>query len=98
MVLNPYVATLGGGEKHMGYLCQFMEEYYNYDVDIDIVVFNYNEVDVFAPDFVTIDDVNKQFGLNLRKTKIRKVDLKNPQNIVEVLLHRKKVEDITAEY
>lgn len=33
-ILNPYVATRGGGEKHMGYLCQFMEEYYNYDVDL----------------------------------------------------------------
>ena len=42
-ILNPYVATRGGGEKHMGYLCQFMEEYYNYDVDIDILVYS-NEV------------------------------------------------------
>ena len=39
-ILNPYVATRGGGEKHMGYLCQFMEEYYNYDVDIDILVYS----------------------------------------------------------
>lgn len=98
MVLNPYIATLGGGEKHMGYLCQFMEEYYDYKVDIDIVVFNYDDVDVFADSFVTIEDINRQFGLKLKKTKIRKLDFKNPQNLIEVLMHRKKVEDVTAEY
>jgi len=26
LILNPYLPTLGGGEKHMGYLCQFIEE------------------------------------------------------------------------
>ena len=26
-VLNPYIPTLGGGEKHMGHLIQFMEDY-----------------------------------------------------------------------
>lgn len=98
MVLNPYVGTLGGGEKHMGYLCQFMEEYYSYDIDIDIVVFDYNEVKVFDESFVTIEDVNKQFGLDLKKTRIRKMDFKNPSNIFEVLEHRKKVEDLTKEY
>ena len=27
LVLNPYIPTLGGGEKHMGYMCQFIEKY-----------------------------------------------------------------------
>ena len=74
-ILNPYVATRGGGEKHMGYLCQFMEEYYNYDVDIDILVYSNEVFDVNSPDFVTIEDLNEQFSLNLKNTKIRKLDL-----------------------
>ena len=98
MVLNPYIATLGGGEKHMGFLCQFMEEYYNSNVEIDVVVFNYNDVNVFDDSFVTIEDVNKQFGLELKYTKLRKVALKNPSNLIEVLQHRKAVEDLTEEY
>lgn len=27
LVLNPYLPTMGGGEKHMGYLCKFIEDY-----------------------------------------------------------------------
>lgn len=98
LILNPYLPTLGGGEKHMGYLCQFIEEYYNYDVDIDILVHNYNEVDVDAKDYVTIDDINKQFGLNLQKTKIRKIDMVMPTNRRESFRNKKMVEDITKEY
>lgn len=98
MVLNPYVGTLGGGEKHMGYLCQFMEEYYNYDIDIDIVVFDYNDVNVFDDNFVTIEDINRQFGLKLKKTRIKKIAIKNPTNIVEALRRRRKIEKLTEEY
>lgn len=77
LVLNPYIPTLGGGEKHMGYMCQFIEKYYNYDVRIDILVHNYNEVDIHAEDYVTIDDINNQFGLALKNTHIRKLDIEN---------------------
>lgn len=98
MILNPYVGTLGGGEKHMGYLCQFMEEYYDYNVDIDIVVFDYNDVKVQDENYVTIDDVNRQFGLDLKRTRLRKLDLPNPQGLIQVLDHRKKVEEVTTEY
>ena len=98
LILNPYLPTLGGGEKHMGYLCQFIEEYYHYEVDIDILVHNYNEVDIYADDYVTIDDVNKQFGLDLKKTKIRKIDLKMPKNKIESMRNKTMVEDITKEY
>lgn len=98
LILNPYIPTLGGGEKHMGYLCQFIEEYYNYKVDIDILVHNYNEVDINDEDYVTIEDVNRQFGLNLKKTKIRKMDLVMPKNKLESFKNKKMVEDITKEY
>lgn len=98
LILNPYLPTLGGGEKHMGYLCQFIEEYYNYDVDIDILVHNYNEIDVHSKDYVTIDDINKQFGLQLKKTKIRKIDLVMPKNRKESFDNKAMVENITKEY
>lgn len=98
LILNPYLPTLGGGEKHMGYLCQFIEEYYNYEVDIDILVHNYNEVNVYAEDYVTIADINKQFGLNLKKTKIKKVDLVMPKNRKESFTNKKMIEDITKGY
>lgn len=98
LILNPYIPTLGGGEKHMGYLCQCLEEYFDYNVRIDILVHNYNEVDIHADDYVTIDDVNKQFGLNLKKTYIRKVDLIRATKKNEYRKNKKTIEDITKEY
>lgn len=98
-ILNPYVATRGGGEKHMGYLCQFMEEYYNYDVDIDILVYSNEVFDVNSPDFVTIEDLNEQFSLNLKNTKIRKLDLlQYVRNHKEYLENKKALEKVTKEY
>lgn len=97
-VLNPYLPTLGGGEKHMGYMCQFIERYYNYKVEIEIIVFDYNDIDVFAEDYTTIQDVNKQFGLELKRTKIRKLNLKPPTIAVETIEQQRYVEDISAEY
>lgn len=73
LILNPYVPTLGGGEKLMGYLCAFMEDYYKKDLRIDILVFNYNDVDVNAENYITVADINRQFGLKLEHTYIRKL-------------------------
>lgn len=98
LVLNPYLSTLGGGEKHMGYFCQCLEEYYNYNIHIDILVHSYNEVDVFAEDYVTVEDLNKQFGLNLMKTSIRKIKLDRPLNKIQYLKNKKTIENITKEY
>lgn len=97
-VLNPYLPTLGGGEKHMGYMCQFIEEYYNYKVDMDIIVFNYNDVNVFSSDYITIDDVNKQFGLNLKKTKLRKLNLNPPSIAIETVEQQRIIEALSSEY
>ncbi len=98
LVLNPYLPTLGGGEKHMGYMCQFIEKYYNYNVRIDILVHDYLNVKVKSKDYVTIDDVNKQFGLDLKCTRICKIKLDPPQNFRESYKNRVKVEKITKHY
>lgn len=98
LILNPYLPTLGGGEKHMGYLCQCIEEYYNFNVQIDILVHNYNEVDIYDPNYITIDDVNNQFGLNLKKTSIRKVDTLRAVTKKEYYKNKKMIENITKEY
>ena len=57
LILNPYISTLGGGEKTMGYFCKSLEEYYGCDVRIDILVFNTYGVDVFADDYIGIEDL-----------------------------------------
>ncbi len=98
LILNPYVATMGGGEKHMGYLCQFMEEYYNNEVEIDILVHSNEVFDVFAPDFVTVEDLNRQFNMNLKHTRIRKIDLPRVDGYRQYLIDKRIIENITKEY
>lgn len=83
LFLNPYIPTLGGGEKHMAYMCQFVEKYFNYNVEIDILVHDYNDIKVDSPNYVTIDDINKQFGLELKCTKIKKIKLTKARNFFE---------------
>ncbi|MFR0779318.1 MAG: glycosyltransferase family 4 protein [Zhenhengia sp.] len=97
LVLNPYIPTLGGGEKHMGYLCKNLEEYYK-DVRIDILVHNYNEINIHDKNYVTIEKINKQFGLNLSKTYIKKIDVEPNSDIKRWLINKRKIEAITKEY
>lgn len=98
LVLNPYLPTMGGGEKHMGYLCKFIEEHYQNNVKIDILVHNYNNIDIHDKSYITISNLNKQFGLALNNTYIRKLDMNMPNNLKESLYNKKLVEDITKEY
>lgn len=98
LFINPYIPTLGGGEKHMGYMCQFIEQYYDYDVDIDILVHNYNDIDVFSDNYVTVDDINKQFGLHLQCTKVRKVKLEDGNSFFIRRRNRIMIENIGKEY
>lgn len=98
LVLNPYIPTLGGGEKHMGYLCKCLEQYYDEEVEIDILVHNYNEVDIYKENYITIDNVNKQFGLDLTRTKIKKIDIEKPINIKMFLKNKRFIEAISKEY
>lgn len=97
LILNPYLPTLGGGEKNMGFFCQFLEERYN-QVQIDILVHNYNEVNIHSEDYVTIEDLNRKFGLRLRHTNILKVDLNPAKNLWQSLKNKRKIEKISKGY
>lgn len=98
LVLNPYLPTMGGGEKHMGYLCQFMESYYNGDVEIDILVHNYNNINIHDEDYIKIEDLNNRFGLDLKHTRIQKLDIIMSKNLKEWLKNKSIVENISKEY
>lgn len=97
-VLNPYVPTLGGGEKHMGYMCKFMEKYYDYDVKIDVIVHDYNDIKVTDEDYITVDDINKQFGLDLRCTQIVAIEQKPGRSLFERKWNRKLIKDTMKQY
>ena len=81
----------------MGHFCQFIEGYYK-SVQIDLLVHNYNEVDIYAPDYVTVDDINNKFGLKLRYTRIVKVDIEKDNGFWSRLRNRLKIERITRRY
>lgn len=83
LVLSPYIPTLGGGEKHMGTMCQFIERYYNDNVHIDILVHDYNDIHVDDPNYTTIEDINHQFGLDLKCTNIKKVQLPKEYGFIQ---------------
>jgi len=80
LVLNPYFPTLGGGEKHMGYLCKFFEDYFP-NVEIHILVFNVKNLKVHSRNFPQISDLNSRFGLSLRKTSLLPFNEIGPKEI-----------------
>lgn len=99
LILNPYISTLGGGEKHMGYLCQFFEQYFNYNVKIEILVFEYEtNVDATGSPITTVDAINKTFGLNLQKTYIKVLHLEREASRWLRLKNKRLVESISKEY
>lgn len=98
LILNPYLSTLGGGEKAMGYFCRSLEEYFHYDVKIDILVFNTYGVDVFADDYIEIKDLNRQFAIRLKRTQIRKLDLPISKSRKETIRNKRVVEKISRGY
>lgn len=98
LILNPYLSTLGGGEKEMGYFCRCLERYYNYDVTIDILVFNTYGVDVFADDYIEIENLNRQFGIRLKKTHIKKMELPMSTNWMETIQNKRKIEKMSKGY
>jgi len=97
LILNPYMPTFGGGEKHMGYLCKFIENYYD-DVKIDILVHNYNNIDIHSKDYPTIEKFNERYGLQLLKTNILKYDLPKTQTLWGHLQNKWRIEKITKKY
>lgn len=98
LILNPYLSTLGGGEKEMGYFCKSLEEYYNYDVNIDILVFNTYGVDVFAEDYIEIEELNRRFAIPLKRTHIKKIKLPISQNWKETIKNKWLIEKVSKEY
>ncbi|MDE7311749.1 MAG: glycosyltransferase family 4 protein [Eubacterium sp.] len=98
LILNPYLSTLGGGEKAMGYFCRSLEEYFHYDVNIDILVFNTYGVDVFAEDYIEIKDLNSQFGIQLKKTHIKKLNLPISKSWKETVKNKYFVEKVSRGY
>ena len=98
LILNPYIPTLGGGEKHMVYLCRFIETYFNNNVRIDIMVFNYNTVNVFDVNYITIEDVMKQFNVQLNCTYIKKVDIPLSKNRREKVGNWRRIENAARGY
>lgn len=98
LILNPYLSTLGGGEKEMGCFCRSLEQYYDYDVRIDILVFNTYGVDVFADDYMEIEDLNRQFGIRLKRTHIRKAEVPASKNWIETMRNKRMIEIISRGY
>lgn len=98
LILNPYVSTLGGGEKAMGYFCRSLEEYFHDDVHIDILVFNTYGVDVFAKDYIDIKDLNKRFAIQLKHTHLKKIDLPISTNWKETVKNKYLIEQISRGY
>ncbi|MFE6794627.1 glycosyltransferase family 4 protein [Paenibacillus chitinolyticus] len=97
LILNPYLPTLGGGEKHMGYLCKFIEEYYD-AVEIDILVHNYNNIDVHSADYPELSELEARFDLKLEKTNLLKVNLTKPGNLREHFQNKRLIENMTSKY
>lgn len=81
----------------MGYFLQFLENRYK-DVQIDILVHNYNDIDIHDPNYTTIDDLNRKFGLSLQHTKILKVDLDFSGTIVSKVKNIRNIENKTKKY
>jgi glycosyltransferase involved in cell wall biosynthesis len=74
-----------------------MESYYK-DVTIDIMVHNYNNIDIHSEDYPTIKDLEDRFGIELENTKILKMDLPSATSLKEHYKNKRNVERVTKEY
>ncbi|AIQ14750.1 hypothetical protein PDUR_24885 [Paenibacillus durus] len=81
----------------MGYLCKFIENYYE-DVEIDILVHNYNNIDIHSSNYPDIHVLYDRFGIKLNKTKIRKIDLPPASSLIDHYKNKKRIEDLSKEY
>ena len=97
LILNPYLPTLGGGEKYMGYLCLFLETYYP-DVTIDILIHNYLGTNIHDKNFKGLDELTKRFGLTLEKTNILKIDLISSTSVVDRYRNKAVIEKLSSKY
>ncbi|WP_127569192.1 glycosyltransferase family 4 protein [Paenibacillus xylaniclasticus] len=81
----------------MGYLCKCIEEFYD-DVKIEILVHNYNNIDIHAPNYPTIEMLNERFSLQLNKTSILKLDLPKANSLKEHYRNKRIIEKMTESY
>lgn len=99
LILNPYISTLGGGEKHMGYLCQFFEEYFNNEVSIDLLVLEYEkDHDISGSKITDIATINKTFDLKLTHTQIRKLQLQRETSRQLRFKNKRIIESVSKGY
>lgn len=97
LILNPCLYTNGGGEKYMGYFCRFLESYY-VDVRIDILVYDYNNMKVMSDSYVTIEDLNEKFSLDLKKTFVKKMATSFSNKRIETFVVNRQVEQVSRLY
>ncbi|MDR2600770.1 MAG: glycoside hydrolase family 99-like domain-containing protein [Oscillospiraceae bacterium] len=97
LIYNPSLYVLGGGEKYMGYLCQFLEEFYP-DAEIDILTnkFLYDEFN--NDEDRILEKLTKRFDLHLNRTKIVKIDIDKKETFEEMHGSNQAITDKTAEY
>ncbi len=106
-VLNPYIDYRGGGEKLMLSICKLLEERLagtaandqdNADLTIDILVHDHNDIDVYSPDYITIDALCEQYNIKLSHTRIVKIERPHKRNAFNYLKFKRDLEAITAGY
>ena len=98
LILNPYVFSKGGGEKHMCCFCKFLEEYYEGEVEIDILTYGYKDIDIWKEDYVTIEELNRQFDLDLKCTRLYKVTFQTSNPHIRYLEEDIKIRRISRKY
>lgn len=97
LILNPFLPTLGGGEKYMGYLCLFLEKYYS-DARIDILVHNYLNINIRDKNYIGLNKLIERFGLKLEKTNIIKFDLMKTNSLIDIHKNKTAIEKISSKY
>lgn len=97
LMLNPYFPTMGGGEKNMALMCKFIEEYFP-SVTIDILVHTYNQIDIWNSEYPTIETLKDKFNIELKKTKLVKIDLSETNSRLDQFNNKRKIEEITTKY
>jgi GT2 family glycosyltransferase/glycosyltransferase involved in cell wall biosynthesis len=97
LIYNPSLYILGGGEKYMGHLCEFLESYYP-DAEIDILI-NDLLYDVLEIENITLlERLTSRFNLQLNHTNVRKVDIEKAKTFDDIPENNPIIANITAEY
>lgn len=74
IIYNAYFPTLGGGEKEVGFLCKFIEDFYKGNVEVFVLTHNYKNVSVKDKNYPKIENLEKMLDIRLEKTSLLKLD------------------------